>query len=116
MNRHIIALVAILLLTACATSSGVMQLSQNTYMISKTSAAGAFASQAGMQAKVIKEANEFAASKGKVAVAQSTHWDRPNPGFPTFTYTFVLVDESDPRAKDVKLEPRADVVIEDRRK
>jgi hypothetical protein len=114
MKMKMSALLAILaLLSGCA--SGVLQLSQNTYMISKTSKAGAFASRAGMQAKAIREANAFAAKQGKVAVATGTEWDRPTTGFPTFTYQFMLVDPSDPRAKDQVLEHVADTVIEDRR-
>lgn len=82
-------------------------------MISKSSGAGMFASQAGMQAKAIKAANKFAASKGKIAVARGSNWDRPFiGGLPTFTYQFILVDKDDPRAKDVTLKPVADVTVE----
>lgn len=91
-----------------------MQLSADTYMISKTSAAGAFASKGAMQADAIREANKFAATKGKVAVTRGTNWERPAQGFPTFEYQFILVDPNDPRASDVSLTPRPDVVIERR--
>lgn len=103
------------LLPAGCASSGPMQLSQNTYMISKTSAAGAFASQSGMMASCIKQANAFAAKQGKVAVTRGTSWDRPAQGFPTFTYQFILVDKDDARAKDVSLAPVADVTVEVKR-
>lgn len=112
--KQFICVLCLIALCGCA-SSGIMQLSQNTYMISKTSKAGAFASRGAIQAKVIKEANAFAAKQGKVAVATGTEWDRPTTGFPTFTYQFMLVDKNDPRAKDQVLEHVADTVIEDRR-
>lgn len=96
-------------------TSAPLQLSADTYMISKSSGAGMFASQAGMQAKAIKAANKFAASKGKIAVARASNWDRPFIGAPTFTYQFILVDKDDPRAKDVSLKPVADVTVEDGR-
>jgi hypothetical protein len=98
-------------LSGCGTS-GVMQLSADTYMISKTSAAGAFASRSGMQADAIREANEFAQKKGKVAVTRGSNWERPAQGFPTFEYQFILVDKDDPRATGVSLTPRPDLVIE----
>lgn len=112
--KKLITLFTVLLLAACS-SSGVMQLSANTYMISRTSGAGAFASKGSIQAKVMKEANAFAAKKGKVAVARTMEWDRPSQGFPTFTYQFILVNPEDPRAKDAILEPTPNTVIEDRR-
>jgi hypothetical protein len=110
-TAHWFALAAVTLLFAGCTSAP-LQLSADTYMISKTSSAGMFASQAGMQAKAIKAANKFAATKGKIAVARGSSWDRPAQGFPTFTYQFILVDKDDPRAKDVSLKPVADVTVE----
>lgn len=114
MNTKAIKLCALGLLMALLTgcTSAPLQLSADTYMISKTSSAGMFASQAGMQAKAIKAANKFAASKGKIAVARGSSWERPAQGFPTFTYQFILVDKDDPRAKDVSLQPVADVKVE----
>lgn len=103
---------ALFFVTGCTTAP--LQLSADTYMISKSSSAGMFASQGGMQAKVIKEANKFAASKGKIAVAVSMHWDKPVIGFPTFTYQFIIVDKDDPRAKGASLQPVPDVVIENK--
>lgn len=100
------ALIGVILSTGCATAtSGVMQISADTFMISKTSRAGAFANQSAMQAEVIRQANEYAASKGKIAVARGSRWERPNPGFPTYEYQFILVDKDDPRAAGVSLQP-----------
>lgn len=110
------AVAGILFFVAGCGTSGVMQLSSDTYMISKTSAAGAFASQSGMQAAAIKEANKFAEAKGKVAVTRGMSWDRPAQGFPTLTYQFILVDKSDPRAKGISLEKSPDVLVETKEK
>lgn len=93
-----------------------MQLSENTFMISKTSGAGAFASKSGMQAKAVRAANEFAAKRGMVAVATGSEWDRPTTGFPTFTYYFKLVDKNSPEAQNAVLSKTPDVLIEDARK
>lgn len=93
-----------------------MQLSANTFMISKTSGAGAFASKSGMQAKAIRAANQFALKQGKVAVATGSEWERPEPGLPTFTYYFKLVDKDSPEAKNAVLVATPDVVIQDARR
>lgn len=97
--RFIILILSALALVGCQNSSGVMQIAPGKYMISRTSAAGAFASMPKMKAQVIAEANAFAAQRGKVAVVVDAKEDRPRVGgFPTFDYTFILVDPKDPRA------------------
>lgn len=103
------------LLPAGCASSGPMQLSQNTYMISKSSKAGMLASKSAVMASCIKEANAFAAKRGLVAVSRGTSWDKPVLGFPTFTYQFILVDKNDPRAQDAVLVPVADVSVDVKR-
>ena len=66
-----------------------------------------------LKAKVIKEANAFAASKGKVAIPIAAQESPAWPGhLPSFEYQFQLVDKDDPRASGGALIPRADVVIE----
>lgn len=81
-------------------------------MISRASAGGVFADRGALKARVIQEANAFAASKGKVAVAFGAHETHPAPGqMPAFEYQFRLMDKNDPRATG-GLVPRADVVIE----
>ncbi|WP_139350478.1 hypothetical protein [Rhodanobacter sp. B04] len=61
-----------LILSGCA-NPGIVRLSGNTYMLSKEDHAGIFGSQARLQADVIKQANAFAESQGKVALPVSTH-------------------------------------------
>jgi len=93
-------------------STGVMQLSSNTYMISKSSSAGMFVDTASLKAGVIRQANEFAESKGKVAVATASNFTMPAHGFPTFEYQFALLEKDDPRASGVTLTPRPDIVVQ----
>jgi len=79
-----------LLLTGCR-SSGVLQMSPDTYLITKRSGAGMFANVPGMKAEVIQQANAFAATKGQrlepIGLTEST----PTHGFPSVTYQFRLV-------------------------
>lgn len=86
------ALIAIIL-SSCA-NPGVVQTGPNTYVISRSSAAGAFANTSMLKAEVIREANAFASGKGKVAEGISLKEDRPRQGFPSCEYQFKLADGS----------------------
>jgi hypothetical protein len=109
MNLRFIALMlASITLVGCG-GSGVLQVSPDTYLISRTSAAGAFASKAGMMKSVIEEANEFSASKGKITIPISSSFTRPVTGFPTFEYQFRVVDKDDVEAQRTALLPTAPV-------
>jgi len=54
--RFFALMLASITLSGCG-GSGVLQVSPDTYLIARTSAAGAFASKAGMMKSVIEEAN-----------------------------------------------------------
>lgn len=92
------ALVLALCLGGCAKPS-VVQLSQDTYLLSRSDAGGAFANTAALKAGVIRDANAFAESKGKVAIPISSNAKRPGIGFPSFDYQFRLVDKDSPEAR-----------------
>jgi hypothetical protein len=65
-----------------------------------------------LRSSAIQEANAFAASKDKVAVAMNAREVVPAHGFPSYEYQFRLLDKNDPRSSGASLVPRADVVIE----
>jgi len=90
-NLTIIGLAA-LILAGCSTNSGVVAISGDTYMISRNNAAGAFSNIPKMKVEVIQQANEFAASKGKVVQVISLDTTFPTHGFPSVDYQFKLVD------------------------
>lgn len=103
---------ASLALAACS-NPGVVQISPDTYFISRTDKGGVFGNASKMKAEVIHEANEFAAKQGKVAIPISTRETPMAIGqFASFDYQFRVVDKNDPEAKRTSLIPRADVVIE----
>ena len=82
------------LLSGCQ-SSGIVQTSPDTYKVSQKSAGGIFADTASLRDEVIQQANEFAASKGKIAVPISTHSSHPIVGgLPSFEYEFRLADKA----------------------
>lgn len=101
-----------LALGGCA-NPGIVKLSPDTYMLARTDRAGIFGNTAAMKADVIREANEFAAKQGKVAIPLSSNEIPVAVGrFASFEYQFRVVDKDDPEVRRVNLVPRADVVIE----
>jgi hypothetical protein len=82
-------------------------------MISKEDKAGIFGSIAKLKADTIREANEFAASQGKIAIPLSINESPMFVGhFATFEYQFRVVSADDPEARRTSMVPRPDVVIE----
>lgn len=79
-----------LFFVGCA-GSGVVQTGPNTYVVSRTSAAGMFADMSKLKAETIQEANEFAANRGAIAEGISLEEERPQQGFPNVEYQFRLV-------------------------
>ena len=68
MKKQICLLVVIALAPAFASAGKpeIVQMSADTYMIAKTSKAGIFGNPAKMKLGIIKQADEFAASKGGI--------------------------------------------------
>jgi hypothetical protein len=89
---------AVLLLCLAAVGCGpsappIVQTGTNTYMIARSSAAGAFADTSKLKMRTIQDANDFASKRGKVASFVSADERRPIVGgFPSYEYQFKLVD------------------------
>jgi PEGA domain len=100
-------LILLTVAAGCASSPGVVQLSPDTYMISKEDHAGIFGSLAKLKADTIREANEFAARQGKIAIPISSK-EKPVSRRPadwaTFAYQFRVVDKNDPEARRTALD------------
>lgn len=83
--------------TSCR-SPEVLPTSENTYVISGSSH---FSSGMGKKADIIRMANDFAASRGKVAVAISLKEHHPAVGHAgQFEYQFKLEDPGSPEAQN----------------
>lgn len=103
----------VIVLAGCA-NPGVVQVSPDTYMLSREDHAGIFGSASALKAGVISDANAFAAGQGKVAIPISAH-ETPigvMAKWAKFEYQFRVVDKNDPEVRRTSLVPRADVVIE----
>jgi Short C-terminal domain len=100
----------VLLAAACAKPGTVVQLSPDTYMVSRTDKGGAFGSASAMKVDAIREASEFAAGRGKVAIPLHIRESPAAPGgFASVEYQFRVLDKSDPEARRVSLVPRSEI-------
>ena len=100
----IVAMVA-----GCAKPGTVVQLSPDTYVVSRTDKGGVFGSASAMKVDAIREASEFAAGQGKVAIPLHIRETSAAPGsFASVEYQFRVLDKSDPEARRVSVVPRSD--------
>ena len=104
--------------TATAAFAGkpeIVQVTPDTYMIFKEDHKGIFGSLAKMKIGIIKQANEYAASQGKVLIPISCK-EKPLGNGPaqwaSFEYQFKLVPKDDPEAKRTALGSCPDVVVQ----
>lgn len=100
MTKLFTALILLILLSTFPESSfakepEIVEMSPNTYMITRASKAGMFTNMEKLKIKVIDQAADFGASKGKVVIPISQSLSRPLAGWPTFEYVFQLADEGD---------------------
>jgi len=113
MHRSFLYIIVALLM-GCA-GSGIVQVSPDTYMIAQTDKRGIFGNPSKMKASVIRQANEFAISQGKVAIPVSTK-ETPlivNQRFASIEYQFRVVSEDDAEYRRTSLSHRADLTIQD---
>ena len=90
------ALILAALVVAACTSAGIVELSPDTYRLSRVDGGGIYANAAAMKASVISEADAFAASRGKIAVPIATHEEALRGRLSTIDYEFRLVPPGDP--------------------
>ena len=97
---HGAGLVLAALLAGGCISSGPVQLSADTYRLSRADGGGVYADAAAMKAAVIGEANAFAQSRGKIAVPVEVHEEATRVGhLSTIDYDFRLMAPGDPVPK-----------------
>ena len=90
-------LAVLALLVGACVEHGIVEVSPDTYRLSRVDGGGVFADAAAMKASVVNEANAFAASKGKVAVPVSTREEKMRVGrLSTIEYEFKLVAPGEP--------------------
>jgi hypothetical protein len=90
-----------MMFSGCA-NPGIVQVSANTYILSREDHAGIFGSASRLKAGVIRDANAFAAKQGKVAVPISAkeHQMGVMADWASFEYQFKLLAKDDPESKN----------------
>ena len=110
-----LTLIAIgIVLTACAASPEFIQVSEDTFLIKRSDPAGIFGNAIQMREAVLREADAFAAEKGKVAEKVVLSETPVGIGrFAKVEYTFRLVDpQQDEQTAVESIEERRDVYTE----
>lgn len=97
-----------------ASSTGVVPIGKDTYMVSMQAATG-FSGSGKLKSKVFKEATEYCKKLNKNLQVVST-WEASPPyilaNFPKAEITFMCLDTSDPEYMRPKLKTEADTSIE----
>jgi hypothetical protein len=85
---------ALVILTGCVSAPQISELSGGTYSISRTDKGGSMSDVGATKTEMMREANEFAAKRGKVVSTVSMN-ETPTPvqGFTAIEYRFKLVDK-----------------------
>jgi hypothetical protein len=108
-----LGLIFVILFSIGCANPGIVKVAPNTYLLSRVDHAGAFGNAAAMKADVIREANEFAESQGKIAIPvylnETPAWPTH---FATIDYQFRLVDKSDPEAQRAYIIPQPNATTE----
>jgi len=116
--KKILLLVILLMSTIIFQSyaaDDIVQISPDTYMIAKKDWGGIFGDAAKMKTKVIRKANEFAESQGKIAIVVSIKEIPMTPCVrcASIEYQFRVVDKNDPEAQRTLLSSRTDISSKD---
>jgi len=101
-------------LTACA-NPGIVEISPDTYVLFRDDHGGIFGNAGALRVDVIRDANKFAKSKGKIAVpVSSTFTPIGNRAgqWASFEYQFRVVNKEDKEAVRTSLKKRADHVVD----
>lgn len=109
-----IILLLCFVLTACA-NPGVVEISPDTYVLFRDDHKGIFGNAGSLRADVIRDANKFAKSQGKIAIPVSSTYTPLGNGpaqWASFEYQFRVVDKEDEEAVRTSLKKRADHTVD----
>lgn len=114
MSRLFTMLSAIMILSGCASNSGVMPIGKDTFMVSRQAASG-FSGSGTLKAEAFQEASQHCEALGKNIQVVSTHEAAPPyvlGNFPKAEIQFMCLDARDAELNRPKLRKSADSVIE----
>jgi len=114
--KKVLTLGMVLLLTGCATNSGVVPIGQNSYMVSRQAATG-FSGSGKLKAEAFQEASEFCTKISKYLQVVNTEEAKPPfilGNYPKAEVQFRCLDKNDPELSRPTLKPVPNVVIENK--
>lgn len=106
-----------LLAASCASSSGVVPMGPDTFMISKQAGSG-FSGLGSLKADAYREAGEYCIKGGKSARVTASRESQPPyvfGNFPRAEIEFMCLSPGDPELTRPKMTPTSDTVIEIRK-
>lgn len=103
-----------ILITGCASNSGVVPIGKDTYLVSRQAATG-FSGSGSLKAEAFQEANVYCVQQGKKLQVVSTHEAQPPyvlGNFPKAEVQFMCLSETDFELSRPKLRKEADTIIQ----
>lgn len=113
----LIYLAIVILVTGCASNSGVVPIGPDTFMVSRQAATG-FSGSGTLKAEAFQEANQYCLSqKKRLQVVRTAEAQPPYVlgNFPRAEVEFMCLDANDPELVRPKLRKEGDTVIEIRK-
>ena len=115
--KKVIYCALVILLTGCASNSGVVPIGPDTFMVSRQAATGLSGSGT-LKAEALQEANQYCLSQKKKLLVVNTAEAQPPyvfGNFPKAEVQFMCLDANDSELVRPKLRKEADTVIEIRK-
>jgi hypothetical protein len=115
--KKVIYSTLVILVTGCASNSGVVPIGPDTFMVSRQAATG-FSGSGTLKAEAFQEANQYCLSqKKKLQVVHTAEAQPPYVfgNFPKAEVQFMCLDANDSELVRPKLRKEADTVIEIRK-
>jgi hypothetical protein len=103
-----------LILTGCASNSGIIPIGKDTYMVSRQAATG-FSGSGTLKAEAFQEASAYCTNQDKSLQVVSTQEAQPPfllGNYPKAEVQFMCLSDGDAELARPKLKPKADVSVE----
>jgi hypothetical protein len=102
------------ILTGCASNSGIIPIGKDTFMVSRQAATG-FSGSGTLKAEAFQEASAYCAGQGKALQVVSTQEAQPPfllGNYPKAEVQFMCLTDGDAELARPRLRPKADVSVE----
>jgi len=107
-------LLSALILSGCASNSGIIPIGKDTYMVSRQAATG-FSGSGTLKAEAFQEASAYCTGRGRSLQVVNTQEAQPPfllGNYPKAEVQFMCLTDGDAELARPKLKPKADVSVE----